>query len=184
MTDILQNRREAKWSKKALAGRVLWGCLYPLFRLSPRPLWGWRCMLLRLTGAKIGKNVHIHPTVRITIPWNLNIADMAAIGDHAILYALGPITIGRVSTISQYAHICAGSHNFRDGKMTLTKPPIIIGDDVWIGADAFIGPNVVIEDKSLIGARAVITNNVPENSVFAGNPAKKINARYKSDVEI
>ena len=102
MTDVLQNRRDAKWSKKAMAGRVIWGCLYPLFRLSPRPLWGWRRMLLRLVGAKIGEKVHIHPTVRITIPWNLNVADMAAIGDGVILYALGPITIGRSSTCLLY----------------------------------------------------------------------------------
>lgn len=178
MTDVSENRRSTKWSKKALLGRILWGTTLPFFRLSPRPLWGWRRFILRSFGAKIGQNVHIHSTVKITIPWNLSIGDHCAIGDSVILYALGPIKIGTASTVSQYAHICAGSHDFRDGKMTLIKPPITIGDDVWICADAFIGPNVSIGDKSIIGARAVITQDVEVNSVYAGNPAKRINQRY------
>lgn len=181
MTNVLENRQASKWSKKAQLGRLLWGLFQPLFRFSPRPLWAWRRLMLRGFGAKIGAHVHIHPTVKITIPWNLDIHDMAAIGDCVILYALGPITLGKASTISQYAHICAGSHDFRDGQMTLTKPPITIGDDVWIAADAFIGPDVKIGDRALIGARAVITSDVKENSIMIGNPAQYVSNRYKAN---
>ena len=178
MTSALESRRAQKWTRKEILGRILWGCAYPFFALSPRPFWGWRRMMLRCFGAKISEHVRIHPSVKITIPWNLKIDRYVGIGDKAILYALGPISIGASSTISQNAHICAGSHNFRDGKMTLTKPAIIIGKDVWVCADAFIGPDVTISDKALIGARAVITNNVNSNVIMVGNPAKIIGPRY------
>ena len=41
--DIAANRRASKWTRGELARRVLWGLAQPLFRLSPHPLWGWRC---------------------------------------------------------------------------------------------------------------------------------------------
>ena len=57
---------------------------------------------------------------------------------------------------------------------------ITIGDDVWIGTDSTILKNVTIGNGSIIAARAVVTKNVPSNSIVAGNPAKivkKINQR-------
>ena len=66
--NITANRRRRNWSGQAQAGRVLWRLCQPLFRFSPRPFWAWRVWLLRLFGARIGREVHIHPTVRITIP--------------------------------------------------------------------------------------------------------------------
>ena len=56
--------------------------------------------MLRTFGASVGDNAHIYPSVKIAIPWNLIIGDQAAIGDGAILYCLGPITIGHQATIS------------------------------------------------------------------------------------
>jgi len=176
--NILENRQAQKWSRKQLLGRGLWALGYPLFTFSPRPLWDWRRFMFRCFGVKISAHVRIHPSVRITIPWNLTIGPYTAIGDRAILYALGPIIISASSTVSQYAHICAGSHDFRDRKMTLTKPPITIGDDVWVCADAFIGPDVVIGDRALIGARTVITRNVAPNVIMVGNPARVRGPRY------
>src|SRR5262245_19368168 len=99
--DIAANQAARKWSRKELAGRLLWDLAHPLFAWSPRPLWGWRRMLLRLFGAKIGREVHICPSVRTHLPWNLTIGDRTAVGDRAILYALGPITLGERVTVSQ-----------------------------------------------------------------------------------
>lgn len=175
--DIAANRRARKWTRKELFGRLLWGLAMPLFRFSPRPLWGWRRTLLRVFGARIGKDVHVCPTVRIIIPWNLTLGDGSAIGDYAILYALGPITLGPRTTVSQYAHLCAGSHQWRDPAMPLIKPPITIGSDVWICADAFVGPGVKIGDGAILGARAVLVKDCPSWAVFAGNPAREIATR-------
>jgi putative colanic acid biosynthesis acetyltransferase WcaF len=175
--DIDQNRLARKWSRKELAGRVLWAVCSLMFRFSPRLLWGWRCFLLRSFGAKIGSNVHIHPSVRIFIPWNLEIGDWSSMGFNALIYNLGLVKIGEKVTISQRTHICAGSHDFRDPAMTLLKLPIFIGDEVWVCADAFVGPGVEVGDKAVIGARAVVMKDVAAGSVVGGNPAKVIGQR-------
>lgn len=121
--------------------------------------------------------MHLHPTVRIAIPWNLDISDDAAVGDRAILYSLGPIAIGRRATISQHAHICAGSHDHRDVTFKLTKPAITIGKEVWICTDAFVGPGVTIGPRSIVGARAVVVADVAADLIVAGNPARVIKSR-------
>jgi len=57
-------------------------------------MYGWRRLLLKLFGAKIGKKVIIRPSVKITYPWNLTIGDYSWIGDDVNLYTLGEIKIG------------------------------------------------------------------------------------------
>jgi putative colanic acid biosynthesis acetyltransferase WcaF len=170
MIDVRSNRQAQKWSANEKIGRALWSIAWPLFRFSPRIFWEWRCSLLRMFGAKIGKEVHIYPTSRISIPWNLAVGDQAAIGDYVIVYALGPISIGARSVVSQNVHLCAGSHDWHDPAMTLLKPPITIGAEVWICADAFIGPGVAIGDGAIIGARSVVMKDVAANIVGHGNP--------------
>jgi len=175
--DVAANRTALKWTRREQLGRLLWALAFPLFRLSPRPCWAWRRLLLRAYGARIGTDVHIFPTVRITIPWNLEIGDAAAVGDHAILYALGPISIGPRATISQYAHLCAGTHDIARADRPLLKLPIAIGADAWICADAFVGPNVRIGENTIVGARAVVMKDVGSSIIVAGNPARKIGTR-------
>ncbi|MBL4811866.1 MAG: acetyltransferase, partial [Rhodobacteraceae bacterium] len=160
MRDVKANRAARKYSQRAQLARVLWALAWPLFALSPRPLWGWRRALLRVFGAQIGLDVHIYPSVRVTMPWNLDMGDRSSIGARAQIYALGAVSIGVGSTVSQGAHLCAGSHDWRDPNMALTKPPIAVGDGVWICADAFIGPGVTLGDRVIAGARAVVMKDV------------------------
>ena len=176
--DIDANRMARTWTVQELAGRALWDVLsVPLFACTPRLFWAWRRTLLRSFGAKVGRKVHIYPSVKIAVPWNLSIGDCSAVGDRAILYALGPITIGARVTISQYAHLCAGSHDYIDPAMTLLKPQIVVEDDAWICADAFIGPNVNIGGRSIVAARAVVVKDVPAAMIVGGNPARPIKQR-------
>ena len=176
--DVLANRRAANWTNRELVGRALWELFgAPLFALTPRVLWGVRNVLLRLYGARIGRHVHIHPTVRIAIPWNLTICEEVGVGDRVILYSLGTITIGERATVSQQAHLCAGSHDHRDPKLPLTKLAIVIGPGAWVCADAFVGPGVHIGALAVVGARAVAVRNVPANAIVAGNPARQVGTR-------
>ena len=175
--DIDQNRAARKWTRRELGGRALWAAVGPLYVLSPRLCWGWRCFLLRVFGAKIGRNVHIHPSARVFIPWNLEIGDWSSVGFDALIYNLGPVKIGSKVTISQRAHLCAGSHDFRDPAMPLTKPPIQIGNEAWICADAFVGPGVTVGPRAVVAARAVAVKDVAEGEIVGGNPAKRINTR-------
>jgi putative colanic acid biosynthesis acetyltransferase WcaF len=176
--DIEANRRARKWSGRELVGRALWELLEPLlFRLSPRPFWGWRNALLRLFGARIGRNVHIHPSVRIAVPWNLDIGEYAALGDAVRLYSLGLVSIGPGATISQGAHLCAGTHDYRRADLPLLKASVRIEDGAWICADAYVGPNVTVGSHAIVAARAAATADVPPWTIVAGVPAKVIRPR-------
>jgi putative colanic acid biosynthesis acetyltransferase WcaF len=175
--DIIANRRAAKWTRRELIGRFLWELTQPVLRLVPRHLWGLRRWLLRRFGAQIGREVRIHPTAKIAIPWNLSIGDEAAIGDCVRIYNLGQVSIGAQATISQGAHLCAGTHDYRRPDLPLVKCTIAIGRGVWICADAFVGPNVSVGDFAILGARAVVVRDVAPGLVVAGNPARILGRR-------
>lgn len=171
-------RNISTWTTREKIARVLWGFVYTLFfRPSLHNLYGFRTLLLRCFGAKVGKNVRIRPSVRIVIPWNLTIGDDVAVGDGVILYALGPISIGRRTFISQYAHLCAGTHDYTSLDYPLVRAPIDIGEDCWIAAQAFIGPGLAIGNRCVIGACAVVVKDVPPDQIWGGNPARFLKTR-------
>ena len=101
----------------------------------------------------------------------------SCIGDRVDCYCVAPVTIGANATVSQYSYLCAASHDFRDPAMPLIVAPIVIEANVWVAADVFVGPGVRIGRGSVVGARSTVMHDVPEWSVFAGNPAKQIGTR-------
>jgi putative colanic acid biosynthesis acetyltransferase WcaF len=174
-------RGRSPYTTSDKARRLFWSIVSTtLFRCSFHNWYGWRRMILRVFGARIGQSVRIRRTVRIEMPWNLRIGDESSVGDHAILYSLGPITIGKLVSISQYAHLCAGTHDYTTRAMTLLRPPIVVEDEAWIAADAFVGPGVTIGTRSVIAARATVVNDVPPDQVVGGNPARFIKPRILS----
>jgi len=175
--DIERNRNSRKYGPSELAGRVLWAFCTPLFRWSPRLCWGWRRFLLRLFGAKVGSKVNIHPSARVFLPWNLEIGAWSSVGFDALLYNLGPLKIGERVTISQRAHLCGGTHKFREDAMPLVRAPITVGDEAWICADAFVGPGVTVGERAVVGARAVAMKDVAAGTVVTGNPARPAGQR-------
>lgn len=177
MTNQVNKRHQPWYSPWENFRRVLWAIAKPFYRFSPRVFFGWRNLLLRLFGAHIGKHVHIYNSAQVYFPWNLEVGDWSVIGEHALIYNLGPVRVGSLVTISQRAHLCAGTHDHTDPSLPLQKPPIVIGDQVWICADAFIGPGVTIGDGALVAARAVAVKDVEPWQIVAGNPARVIKKR-------
>jgi len=175
--DLDGNRRAQKYSGSEQLQRVLWGMGQWLIRLSPRPMFGWRRSVLRCFGAKVGSNVNFYASTRFYMPWNVELQDWAAIGEDALIYSLGKVTIGRGATVSYRAHLCAGTHDFADQKLALLKPPIVIGAQAWVGTDAFIGPGVVVGEGAIVGARAVVMRSVAPLDVVVGNPATVVSRR-------
>lgn len=171
-------RLMSPWTFKEKIARVLWMIVRgTLFRPSFHNWYGWRRMLLRMFGAKIARDVRIRPTAAIEIPWNIDIGEESIVGDYAILYSLGKITIGKRVVISQYAHVCAGTHDYRYREFPLLKPPITIGDDAWIAADAFIAPGVTIGPGAVVGARASAFRDIEPWKIAVGNPAAAVKDR-------
>ncbi|MGK6351564.1 WcaF family extracellular polysaccharide biosynthesis acetyltransferase [Parapedobacter sp. DT-150] len=158
--------------------RAVWGLVYlVLFRYSPRPFHGWRTLLLRLFGAKIGRGVHVYPRVKIWAPWNLEIGDESGVANGVNLYSQGKITIGKRAVLSQGAYICAGTHDYTKKGFPLVTKPIVIEDHAWIAAEAFIHPGVTIGEGSVVGARSVVTKDTPPWMVCSGFPAKPLMPR-------
>lgn len=179
--NIEDNRGAQKYAVWDLVRRVLWMIGQYAFRWSPRTAFGWRRFVLRLFGAEVGKGVHIYSSATIYYPWNLRVGDWSAIGEGALIYNLGPVTIGERVTISQRAHLCAGTHDHTDPAMPLRKPPIGVEDQAWVCADAYVGPGVVVGEGAIVGARAVAVQDVEAWTIVAGNPAHYIDDRTLQD---
>lgn len=175
------NRKARKYPPRIQAARVLWAVGRVLFRVIPRPLHVLRIPLLRLFGARIGRNVHISNSAIIYFPWELVVGDESAIGDWAYVYNLAELRIGRRVTISQRAHLCGGTHDYRDPGMPLVRCPIEVGDDAWICADAFVGPGVAVGAGAIIGARAVVMKDVEAWQIVVGNPARVVRKRVLNE---
>ena len=160
-------------------GRIIWNiCYWILFRpLGLNIFNGWRNFLLKVFGAKIGKGAIVHASVKIWAPWNLKINRYSCIGGHVDCYNQGMITIGENTTISQKTYLCASSHDISSSQNELILRPIIIHDQVWIAADAFIGPGVTIGQGAVVGARSAVFKNIEPWTIVGGNPAVFIKNR-------
>ena len=180
--DVRLNRAAPKYSFSEQLRRVLWTLLgLPMMRLTPRPLFAFRRAILRMFGARLGNQVHIYGSARIYMPWNLTMGDWSSLGEHAFIYNLGRVVIGDKATVSYRAHICAGTHDYADPSFPLCKRPVIIDEGAWICTDSFVGPGVTIGKHAIVGARGVVTKDVPAFAIVGGNPAKLIKYRNCSD---
>lgn len=174
----VKDRHESPYSFQEKVWRMVWALTQAtLFRCSFHTCHGWRRFLLRTYGATIGDACVIRRTVKVECPWNLTMGEHSCLGDGVIVYCLGKVTIGDRVSISQYTHICAGSHDYTQAEMPLLRPPITICDDVWLGADSFVGPNVTIHEGAILGARGVAIRDLDAQTVYGGNPATIIKKR-------
>ena len=160
--------------------RWLWALVQAtLFRWSPRPLHGFRALLLKIFGAEIPAplQVVIFPTARITYPWKLTLAPRAMVGRHVTLYNLARITLQRGANLSQNCHLCAGTHDYLRWAMPLVTHPIVIGENAWLGADVFVGPGVTVGELCVVGARSVVVQDLPARKICVGQPCRPIKVR-------
>lgn len=156
-------------------------CFYPCFR--------------RLLGAKyisIGNNVRIENNVQLTA-WDryrdqrftpaIEIGDGCSIGEDNHITAINKIIIGRNVLTGKKVLITDNSHGSIElsevtipprERILLSKGPVVIGDNVWIGEKASILPGVTIGAGCIIAANSVVTKDIPANCVYGGNPGRII----------
>ena len=152
--------------------RVIWQASWLLLcRFTPPALHRWRAFVLRCFGASIGPGARVHASVMIWLPANLQLGAAVLIGPGVRLYNQGHIGIGAGSIVSQRAHLCASSHDLSDPHFQLVLRPIAIGERCWIAVEAFVGPGVIMGDRSVLAARAALFSHADASSVYSGNPA-------------
>jgi len=135
---------------------------------------------------KSGKKFASQIRCRIHSPGNVFFGDNSGINVGTIIAAnkdpLGKISFGSNVLIGHGCFFHSGNHIFSDLEKPIKEQgykfsPIIIEDNVWIGAKSIILSGVVIEKGSIVAAGSVVTKSVPQNVIVGGNPAKVIRVR-------
>jgi putative colanic acid biosynthesis acetyltransferase WcaF len=127
--------------------------------------------ILRLFGAKIGRNVMIKPKVNIKYPWLLEVGDNTWIGESVWIDNLATVLIGRNVCISQGAMLLTGNHDYKKTTFDLILGKIILEDGVWIGAKSVVCPNIRCNSHAILSVNSVATKDLEAYKIYQGNPA-------------
>ena len=111
----------------------------------------------------------------------ISVGNQTSIGYHTFIFASQKIEIGKRCLIAPFCYLVDANHCY-EGKTPIKQQPlevkpIIISDDVWIGAGSIILPGVTIGEGAIIAAGSVVTKNVAPFTVMGGAPAKLIKER-------
>ncbi|HKL10089.1 MAG TPA: acyltransferase [Clostridia bacterium] len=134
---------------------------------------------------KAGKNINIEKGAYFGSGKGISIGDYSGIGVGAKLS--GKITIGSHVMMGPEVMIYTANHNYGRDDIPMIEQgdsemkPVVIGDDVWIGARAIILPGVELGKGCIIAAGSVVTKDVPQYSIAGGNPAKVIKKRFEDE---
>lgn len=135
-----------------------------------------------------GDNVYIGAGCILNPPRNIEIGSHVYLGANCVIQSVhGDILIGDHVMFGPGVHIHGGNHKFDnlDGYMDEAKkqygddPPVVISNDVWIGANAIVLPGVTVGEGAVIGAGSVVTHDVEPYAIVAGNPAKILRFRQR-----
>lgn len=145
-----------------------------------------RARFWKLFIKKMGKKVFIMDSCIISSPLGIEIGDHVCINHHTTISGKGSLKIGNFIMIGPNCNILTADH----GSKNQTEPmmfqeivygPVEIEDDVWLGANVVILPNVKIGRGAIVGANAVVTKNVPAFAIVGGVPAKLIRYRFSKE---
>lgn len=170
--------------------KKLYVCIFKIMlRIFPSYIYSKNLNILKNKFAKkalisVEGNVNFGKNIRMSM--DISIGSRSGIGDNALLN--GPISIGDDVMMGPNVVVYRRNHASNNTDIPMIQQgmtqakKLTIGNDVWIGDDVMILPGCsYIGDGSIIGARAVVTKNVPQFSVFAGNPGKVVKFRKKID---
>lgn len=108
----------------------------------------------------------------------ITLGERANIGNHAWIRGNGKLIIGDDIMMGEFALIYTQDHKMDGlGYDGYTLGDVVIGNNVWIGGRVTILKGVRIGNNAVVGAGAVVTKDVPDNAIVAGNPAKVLKMR-------
>ncbi len=134
-------------------------------------------------GIRIGDGVFIgRNTILSCKNGDIELGDAVNIGFNCELFSASRVTIGRAVLMAAYGYVIGGDHDFSDpAKAVLaqsrTSTGVVIGDGVWMGAGAKVLDGVEIGPLAVIGAAAVVRENVPASAIAVGIPARVVSTR-------
>lgn len=141
-----------------------------------------RYVLLKTLCKECGDNVVVTEGVYIHNPRNLSLGNNVSIHSMSYIEAIGNVYIGNDVAIAHGVTIMSTSHMYDDKEIPIKDQnyivePVVIKDNVWIGAKATVLCGITIDEGSIVGANSVVTKNVEKNTIVAGAPAKVIKTR-------
>lgn len=134
----------------------------------------------------VGQDVVFYPRISIRGRGRLTIGDGCSINGGVIFGLTCDLTLGNQVMIADNVSFRTADHEYSDLAMPMMLQgeralPIVVGDDVWIGANATILRGVVIGRGAIIAAHAVVSKDVQLYEIVGGVPAKKIGSRLPAD---
>jgi maltose O-acetyltransferase len=131
---------------------------------------------------KKGKQVYVMARVKIMSPQNVEIGNDVRINSDSKIAGQRGIKIGNHVRISYNVNLVTENHEYRErrpiSEQSYYGGPIIVGDDVWLGANVVVMPRIKIGSGAIVGANAVVTKDVKSNTIVGGVPAKFIKNRF------
>ena len=149
--------------------------------LMPPPL---RNIGFRLLLKRMGRHTFFDYDVYIKFPWLVEIGDHVSI-NRGVKFFSGfkeryRVIIGNHVYIAPNVGFFAAGHDIHDLSQHVGGD-IVVGDNAWIGAGAILLPGVTIGENSIVGAGSVVTQDIPDNKIAVGNPARVIKDRETRD---
>jgi acetyltransferase-like isoleucine patch superfamily enzyme len=141
------------------------------------PFHHFRRLFYRLSGMKIGKGSSIHMFATFFKPSNIQIGRDSVVGFRSFLDGRDKLTIGDHVALASEVMIYNSQHDIDSPDFRPVNAPVIVEDYVFIGPRAVILPGVKIGKGAIVGAGAVVTKDVSEDSVVGGVPAREIRKR-------
>lgn len=130
-------------------------------------------LLTQLLGS-VGSGIFVEPPFYCDYGYNIHVGDNFYANFDCLILDAGEVRIGNGCLLAPGVHIYTSTHPVRAAERATgleSALPVRIGDNVWIGGRAVILPGVSIGDNVIVAAGAIVTTDVPDNVMVAGNPA-------------
>ena len=140
--------------------------------------------LIRSILGKTGRNIKINPPFHCDYGYNIEVGENFYAKDNLTVLDVGKVRIGDNAVIAPNVSIYTAGHPIHPDSRNSGYEygiDVTIGDNVWIGGNVCILPGVTIGDNVVIGAGSVVTKDLPDNVIAAGNPCRIIRSITDED---